>query len=172
MRVAIGLGSSMGPRQATLERAVLRLSTRDMRLLAVSRWYRSAPMAGGAARGWFLNGVALFDSTLSGPEILDRCRELEAAAERRRALHWADRPLDLDVLAIEGWTSNSPELTVPHPGILERAFVWLPLREVWPDAIQGLRDAPARPVGLVATGIMPHHRERPAPAIADAREIA
>ncbi len=115
-------------------------------------------MRGGSARGWFLNGVALFESSMEPMQVLGRCRQLEEAAGRRRALHWADRPLDLDVLAVEGWRSSDPALTVPHPGIAARPFVYQPLREVWPDAIEGLSDLPGHPAGIVAVGVFAPRR--------------
>jgi 2-amino-4-hydroxy-6-hydroxymethyldihydropteridine diphosphokinase len=91
-------------------------------------------MAGGTARNAFLNGVALFESVLSVRAVLARCQALEQAAGRRRARHWGDRPLDLDVLIVEGVLSDAPGLMVPHPAIRLRPFVLLPLLEVWPDA--------------------------------------
>lgn len=165
MKVAIGLGASLGDRRRTLERTVARLAVRPgFSLLAVSRWYRSPPMRGGTANGWFLNGVALFDVALTPWEVLDACRALEDDAGRRRARYWGDRPLDLDVLLAEGWSSDHPALTVPHPGIAQRPFVAIPLREAWPDA-----PAPAWPrsqhPGIVAVGAS----LRPTPRVPSAR---
>ena len=91
-------------------------------------------MRGGTARGWFLNAVALFETTLSPDDVLARCRALEADAGRRRARFWGDRPLDLDVLLFEGVVTPGPRLALPHPGIPSRAFVLAQLVEVWPDA--------------------------------------
>jgi 2-amino-4-hydroxy-6-hydroxymethyldihydropteridine diphosphokinase len=104
-------------------------------LLRMSRLWMSPPMRGGTARGWFLNAVALFDSQLSTHQLLDRCVLLEDQAGRRRATHWGDRTLDLDVLMAEDMISEDPELALPHPGIAQRHFVLSPLLEVWPDAV-------------------------------------
>lgn len=101
----------------------------------MSRWYKSPPLRGGAARNWFLNGVALYRVTLPLPELLRRCQALEEAAGRRRARHWGDRPLDLDLIHAEGVVSDAPGLRLPHPAIASRPFVLFPLREVWPDAV-------------------------------------
>jgi 2-amino-4-hydroxy-6-hydroxymethyldihydropteridine diphosphokinase len=105
-------------------------------------------MAGGTARNWFLNAVALFETTLTPGEVLDRCVELERRAGRRRARHWMDRPLDLDLLLAEGIVLDSARLVLPHPAVATRAFVLGPLLSVWPDALDprtGRRwaDAPA-----------------------------
>jgi 2-amino-4-hydroxy-6-hydroxymethyldihydropteridine diphosphokinase len=145
--VAIGLGSSLGDRRRMLDRTVALLSrTPGFTLVSVSRWYRSAPMPGGTATGWFLNGVAVFRCERSPHEILDVCRALEARAGRRRARHWADRTLDLDVLHVEGVRSADADLTLPHPGVAERAFVWWPLLEAWPEVASSLggTSTPAR----------------------------
>lgn len=166
LRIAIGLGSSLGDRRGTLERTLRELdATVGLTLLRVSRWYRTPPMRGGSARGWFLNGVALYECALKPGEVLARCRELEERAGRRRARFWGDRTLDLDVLVVEGVRSDDPELTLPHPGIPNRPFVLLPLAEAWPDAIdartgQRYRDLPVPsgprpvPVGVVASRLV------------------
>ncbi len=149
MRVAIALGSSLGDRSAHLELAVLRLSRRGMRFLRGSSVVLTPPMRGGTARGWFLNAVALFETALTPGEVLDRCRELEALAGRRRARFWGDRTLDLDVLLCDDRLSDDPELRLPHPAVAERPFFLGPLLEVWRDAIdprdgRPLRDATPR----------------------------
>ncbi len=135
MRAAIALGSSLGPRRRILERAVQQLAaTPGIRVERVSRWWRTPPMRGGTARGWFLNGAVRIETSLSPDELLHRCVALEAASGRRRARHWGDRTLDLDLLHVEGVTADGPHLVLPHPGIAKRRFVLLPLLEVWPDA--------------------------------------
>lgn len=135
-RVAIGLGSSLGDRRATLERTLVQLDLiPGLQLLRASRWYRTPPLRGGTATGWFLNGVGVFSSSLSPHQLLDRCRSLEDGAGRRRSRFWGDRTLDLDVILVEGLAIDDLDLTVPHPALPHRAFVLGPLIEVWPDAV-------------------------------------
>jgi 2-amino-4-hydroxy-6-hydroxymethyldihydropteridine diphosphokinase len=135
MKTAIGLGSSLGNRRRQLQRAVNALDrTAGLTILRGSRWYRTPPMAGGSATGWFLNGVVLLESMLDPHEVLRRCRELESGAGRRRSKHWGDRALDLDVLLVEGVVRQNEDLVLPHPGIASRSFVLRPLLEVWPTA--------------------------------------
>lgn len=162
MIVAVGLGSSLGDRRAILERTVQRLRARPgVRVERVSRWYRTPPMRGGTARGWFLNGVALLEVDLPVDVLLAWFRELEHDAGRRRTRFWSDRPLDLDILLADDLVREDPLLTVPHPGIARRPFVLVPLLEVWPDArdprsgqrLSELGPAPGPrpvPVGVVA----------------------
>ena len=136
MRIAVGLGASIGRRRAALELALASLSSGpNIELLRTSKWYRTPPMNGGSARGWFVNGVALFACEIDPPTLLERCRRLERRMGRRRGQHWGDRPLDLDLLLAEGVISDDTDLTLPHPGIASRRFVLSPLLEVWPDAL-------------------------------------
>ncbi|MCO4746472.1 MAG: 2-amino-4-hydroxy-6-hydroxymethyldihydropteridine diphosphokinase [Proteobacteria bacterium] len=132
---AIGLGSSLGDRHAWLELAVRKLDARpDCTVLRTSRWVRTPPMRGGTARGWFLNGVVLIETTATPEALLHACRALEDDAARRRKGHWGDRTLDLDLLVVDGVTYDDPWLILPHPGIAGRPFVLDPLIEVWPEA--------------------------------------
>lgn len=135
MKLAIGLGSSLGDRRVTLELAWRRLASMPgMQFLRGSRWYHSPPLVGGTARNPFLNGVVLFECGIPLEDVLARCQALEQAFGRRRARYWGDRTLDLDLLLADGVVRDAPRLVLPHPAILSRPFVWRPLREVWPDA--------------------------------------
>ncbi len=120
-------------------------------------------MRGGTARGWFLNGVALLETSLSPLSLLDLCIALEAGAVRRRARFWGDRTLDLDVLLHTGAApgESAPRLVLPHPGIPHRSFVLRPLLEAWPGAtdpvtgrpwadLADLRGPDAVPCGVMA----------------------
>lgn len=136
MEVALGLGSSLGDRMGHLTVAVRRLNAMpDIRVVRVSRLFRTPPMRGGTARGWFLNAVAKIDTQLPAQTLLDICRRLEEDAGRRRARFWGDRPLDLDILLFGDRVIETDRLSVPHPGIASRPFVHRPLAEVWPEAV-------------------------------------
>lgn len=143
MRVAIGLGSSLGDRRAQLELVVRMLdSTPGLRLIRGSRWYRTPPLRGGTARNWFLNGVAVFESDRAPQDLLAVCVALEQRFGRRRARRWGDRTIDLDLLLIDGVICQEPSLRVPHPAIASRPFVLLPLLEAWPDAVDPVSGRP------------------------------
>jgi 2-amino-4-hydroxy-6-hydroxymethyldihydropteridine diphosphokinase len=134
LKVAVALGSSLGDRRRILERALAHLDhTPGVCVLRVSRWVRTPPLPGGAARNWFLNGVALLESSLPPAELLVRCVALEEQAGRRRNVHWGDRTLDIDLLVAEGEPIRTDDLELPHPAIASRPFVLGPLVEVWPD---------------------------------------
>jgi 2-amino-4-hydroxy-6-hydroxymethyldihydropteridine diphosphokinase len=135
MKLAVALGSSLGDRRAQLERALVRLDhTPGVRVARVSRWVRTPPLAGGTACHWFLNGVALLETSLDPEAVLDVCVALEEEAGRRRARFWGDRTLDLDLVLSDGAPVSSDRLVLPHPALARRRFVLEPLLEVWPDA--------------------------------------
>jgi len=135
VRVAVGLGSNLGDRRSTLELVLCKLDAHPgLSVIRSSRWYRTPPMRGGTAHGWFLNGVTLLECTLPLETLLDVCIRMEAQAGRRPDRFWGDRPLDLDLLLAEGVVRDDPALTLPHPGVRTRPFVLVPLLEVWPDA--------------------------------------
>ncbi len=136
--VLIGLGANLshprhGGPEATLEAALMRLEGPELRVLACSRWYRSAPVPM-SDQPWFVNGVAALETTLAPAALLARLHELEGAFGRRRGRRNAARTLDLDLLDYRGRISapgEQPEL--PHPRLAGRAFVLLPLAEVAPN---------------------------------------
>jgi 2-amino-4-hydroxy-6-hydroxymethyldihydropteridine diphosphokinase len=91
-----------------------------------------------------------------GPQaLLARAQAIEQELGRRRAAEprWGPRPIDIDILAYDDLTLDTPGLTLPHPRLLERAFVLVPLAEIAPDRViagRRVRDALA---GLDTTGI-------------------
>jgi len=99
---------------------------------AVSPVYETDPV-GGVEQDAFLNIVVEVHTILSPSALLDRCQQLEAAAERVREVRWGPRTLDVDVVWIDGFTSNEPVLTVPHPRAHERNFVMVPLLDLDPS---------------------------------------
>jgi len=130
-RAFLGLGSNLGDRLRLLHDAVDAIPD----VVAVSRLYETAPVGGPSGQGPFLNIVVQLDTARSARDLLELCREREAAAQRERKERWGPRTLDVDVLWIEGVTVDDPDLIVPHPRMFERAFVLLPLRDLAPDLV-------------------------------------
>ena len=129
----IGLGSNEAdpPRQldAALD-AIAGLMGTQLRL--VSPRYVSAPF-GPVPQPDFLNGVAAVHTLMSPAELLQALHAIEAAQGRRRSIRWGPRTLDLDLLLHGDTRVDSPILTLPHPGILQRNFVLYPLRDIAPE---------------------------------------
>jgi 2-amino-4-hydroxy-6-hydroxymethyldihydropteridine diphosphokinase len=133
-RAFLGLGSNLGDRRAFLAGAVAELR-RGGDVVAVSPVYETAPIGGPAGQGPFLNVVVELDTADSPRRLLERCRDLEEAAERVRAERWGPRTLDADVLYVEGEAVDDEDLTVPHPRLWERRFVLAPLADLAPDLV-------------------------------------
>jgi 2-amino-4-hydroxy-6-hydroxymethyldihydropteridine diphosphokinase len=134
-RAVLSLGSNLGDRTAHLQKAVASLG-RTVR--AVSSIYRTPPW-GGVPQDDFYNIVVIAEDRVDGSaQWLDRCRELEQAADRQRPVRWGPRTLDVDVIAVEVHgqpvISDDPDLTLPHPRAAGRAFVLMPWAEVDPTA--------------------------------------
>lgn len=133
MRAVISAGSNMEDSRAHL--ASVRAHFAEV-LVAASSLYATAPW-GKTDQPDFLNQSLLIDAPLSPSQLLHQCQALEAAANRVRTERWGPRTLDVDVVDIEGYTSDDPVLTVPHPRAHLRAFVLAPWLELDPDAMLG-----------------------------------
>ena len=131
-RVVLGMGANLGDREAGL-RSGLRALPPEIRILGVSSVFRSDPV-GFEDQPEFWNVVVSGESTLEPHALLERVHAIEAALGRRRTFRNAPRTLDIDVLLYDDLVLSTPELTVPHPRMLERAFVLRPLVELLPDA--------------------------------------
>ena len=135
--IYLGLGSSLGNRAANLRDALNRLDAPDFRIGAVSSFYESPHL--GLKREdaerypAHLNCAAKAETSLAPPEVLQRIRDAENAGGRQRMEHWGPRTIDIDLLLYADLTLQSDELTLPHPGLMERAFVLRPLAEIAPD---------------------------------------
>lgn len=135
----IGLGANLpherfgGPRQ-TLEAALTELGRRGVRTVRLSPWYRTAPIPA-SDQPWFVNAVAEVASELSADALLAELHAVEAAFGRARTVPNAARPIDLDLLDFNGEiAAGGPgRATLPHPRLADRAFVLLPLADLWPD---------------------------------------
>jgi len=130
-RVHIGLGANLGDARATLEAARDALAALPgCTLVACSSWWRSAPLD--ASGPDFINGVVALDTTLSPLALLDALQAIERQHGRERPYRNAPRTLDLDLLLFGEQIITDSRLTVPHPRLLERAFVVYPLLEIAP----------------------------------------
>lgn len=131
-RAVLSIGSNLGDRLANLRVAVTGLA--DM-LNAVSSVYETKPW-GETDQPDFLNAV-LITEDLDTNEWgwLRLAKQLEFRAGRIRTQHWGPRTLDVDVVTVDGVTSDHPDLVLPHPGTWERATVLVPWLDIEPDAV-------------------------------------
>jgi 2-amino-4-hydroxy-6-hydroxymethyldihydropteridine diphosphokinase len=139
-RAYVGLGANIGPREATLLRAVdLIAVVPGVAVLELSSFRETEPV-GITDQPEFLNGALALDTTLSPRELLDALLAVERELGRVRidGERWGPRTIDLDLLLYGDETIDEPGLTVPHPRLHERSFALEPLAELDPDvAIPG-----------------------------------
>ena len=133
----LGLGSNLAdPAQqiAAAQAAIAALP--DSRLVACSSGYRSAAWGASTPQPDYINAVVAIDTTLSPLTLLRELHRIERAQGRvRSGERYAARTLDIDLLLYGDQQLATPELTVPHPRLHERAFVLLPLAELAPNLI-------------------------------------
>jgi 2-amino-4-hydroxy-6-hydroxymethyldihydropteridine diphosphokinase len=130
LRAFVGLGTNLGDREAHLRRAVASLPD----VTAVSPVYETDPV-GGPEQGAYLNAVVELATDRSPRDLLERCQELEADAERVRVERWGPRTLDADVLLVGDLVVDEPDLVVPHPRMWQRRFVLAPLADLAPELV-------------------------------------
>lgn len=145
-RVLIALGGNLGEVAANFERALGMIEALpDTHLVARSSTYRT-PAWGVTDQPAFLNAVVAVTTALTPHELLARLQDIERrlGRDRRGEVRFGPRPIDLDILAYDDLVVREPDLTLPHPGVFERAFVLVPLAEIAPDhEIMGVRVADA-----------------------------
>ncbi|AIQ44543.1 2-amino-4-hydroxy-6-hydroxymethyldihydropteridine pyrophosphokinase [Paenibacillus sp. FSL R7-0273] len=135
----IALGANLGNREATLKEALHRLDQHEaIKVLRCSRIYETEPV-GYLDQPQFLNMAAALRTTLAPEELLREMLEIENQLGRVRDIRYGPRTVDLDLLWVEGRSLDTPDLTLPHPRMMERAFVLVPLSDIVPqDDSQGL----------------------------------
>ena len=106
----------------------------ETRLVRGSSLYRNPP-AGYLDQPEFVNAVAEIETRLAPRDLLEQLLAIERAHGRVRDFPNGPRTLDLDILLYGERTVREPKLTIPHPRMVERAFVLVPLSEIAPDAV-------------------------------------
>ena len=122
MRAVLSIGSNMEDRRALLQTVFDEFAEETVATAPVL----ATPPWGVTDQDEFLNAVLIVDVDCTPLELLRRGQKLEEAAERVRVRHWGPRTLDVDIVQVDGVTSEDPELTLPHPYAHERAFVLVP----------------------------------------------
>jgi len=131
----VGVGTNLGDKRANIKEAIIRLGKiklTDVR--EVAPVYRTAPV-GYTEQDWFLNTVVKIKTLLSPRELLAELLGIEDRMGRKRVIRWGPRVIDLDLLLYGDRVVRESDLIVPHPRLVERAFVVVPLADLAPDLI-------------------------------------
>lgn len=151
--VYFSLGGNLGDPAAAMG-AALRMLDADpeVEVLAVSSLYRTPPW-GRVDQPDFLNVAAAVTTRLAPRALLDLCLEAERRLKRVRLERWGPRLIDIDILMFGDLVLDEPGLEIPHPRMLERAFVLAPLAEIAPSLVLAGKGVMDRLADLDATGI-------------------
>ena len=131
----IALGSNLDePRHQLLE-AIRRMRLRGFQIYSIAPFVETRPV-GFASEHLFLNSVVAVHTTVTPAELLAQLQEIECEMGRLHKSHdgiYSDRVIDLDILLYDRCVVTTPELTIPHPRMCERAFVLQPLSYIAPE---------------------------------------
>ena len=133
MLAYIGLGSNLNHPKQQIKDALIALdNTQDVNVVALSSLYQSPPVDG-SKQPDYLNAVCQIDTHLTALELLKVCQKIETQQHRVREKKWGARTIDLDIILYGAQVIASKQLVVPHPEMMNRAFVLVPLAEIEPN---------------------------------------
>lgn len=132
-KVYLGLGANLGDRHTNLIQALQYLRSRAQ-IEKVSSLYETKPV-GYLDQPDFLNLVCQVHTDLSPQELLSFLKQIEQRMGRQPTFRDGPRPIDIDILLYDDLVLETPELTIPHPRMANRAFVLVPLAEIAPDVV-------------------------------------
>ncbi|MGH7448662.1 MAG: 2-amino-4-hydroxy-6-hydroxymethyldihydropteridine diphosphokinase [Longimicrobiales bacterium] len=159
-RVLLGLGTNLGDRAANLRAAIQALSELGA-VDCVSRVYESEPY-GFSDQPRFLNMAVRLRTDLAPEALLRALKEREVRIGRAPTHRMGPRVIDIDILFYDDVQLDQPGLNIPHPGVMDRAFVLAPLLdldiglshpatgELLADRLNALNDTSLVPLGAAA----------------------
>ena len=132
--IYLGLGANLGDREANIRRAVELLGSRGITVIRLSPLYETEPW-GIVEQPRFLNAACSVETDIGPDVLLDLLKAIEAQLGRVSIIHWGPRTIDLDILLYGDVAISEPDLQVPHPQMLKRQFVLVPLAEIAPGVL-------------------------------------
>lgn len=147
--VLIALGGNVGDVRGTFRKAISNICGMTQAVLIARSSDYTTPPWGVEQQDAFINAAIEIETALDPHALLFTLHKIEKRFGRDRAheTRWGPRTLDLDLLAYGDEALETPDLTLPHPRMFERAFVLVPLAEIAPDRVIGgrtVRDALAK----------------------------
>lgn len=132
MLAYIGLGSNLDTPKNQISKALSALDqAKGVELIQTSSFYRSNPLLDIPGPD-YLNIVCKIDTNLEALELLSLCQHIENKQHRVRDVRWGSRTIDLDILLFGDAIYESERLIIPHPEMINRSFVLVPLYEIEP----------------------------------------
>jgi 2-amino-4-hydroxy-6-hydroxymethyldihydropteridine diphosphokinase len=131
--IYLALGSNLDDRRANLRTAIVSLPP-AVTVLVESPVYETPPW-GVTDQPPFLNMALKAVTSLAPPDLLAYLKKIETRLGRTPSIRYGPRKIDMDILFYDDLVLDTPELTIPHPRLHERAFVLVPLVDLEPDFI-------------------------------------
>jgi len=129
----LGLGSNIGDRRAHLADAVATLPAHGVAVIASSSVYETEPVGLVLHQREFYNACLRIETDHDPEDLLSACKDVERSLGREAGgQRHGPRPIDVDVLLLNGFEYGSDRLTLPHPEVTSRRFVLVPLLELEP----------------------------------------
>ncbi|WP_190600754.1 2-amino-4-hydroxy-6-hydroxymethyldihydropteridine diphosphokinase [Candidatus Vesicomyidisocius sp. SY067_SCS001] len=133
MLAYIGLGSNLNHPKKQIKNALIALnSTKGIKVDGLSNMYQSKPIDG-SKQPDYINAMCQVDTHLTALELLHVCQDIEIKQHRVREKKWSARTIDLDIIIYGMQVIVSRQLIIPHPKMMNRAFVLVPLAEIEPN---------------------------------------
>ncbi len=130
----LSLGSNLGNRFQNIQSAITSIKNLSKtKVIKVSNYYETEPFGVPDKQNKYINCCVKIDTLLSPQELLKKCMQIELSLGRTREYRFCPRTIDIDILIYENKIIDEPNLTLPHPRMLERAFVLKPLLEIYKD---------------------------------------
>ena len=136
--VYLGIGSNLGNRRKNIETAIRLLRKNRVNVLKISTLIETDPVGGPKDQRKFLNGALKGETEIAPEELLSCLKKIEHHLGRTKTVRNGPRPIDLDILLYNHREVQTPQLTIPHPRMLERDFVMQPLKEIDPELVKEL----------------------------------
>ncbi|MCA9400074.1 MAG: 2-amino-4-hydroxy-6-hydroxymethyldihydropteridine diphosphokinase [Candidatus Omnitrophica bacterium] len=134
--VYIAFGSNTGNRRQYINRALKLLNTHPCKLIKTSRILETDPESSLKHQQNFLNGVCQIQTDASPFQLLAVLQHIEKILNRERIIINGPRTIDLDILLYGDYHIVTKTLTIPHPRMLNRDFVMIPLKEIAPHKVR------------------------------------
>lgn len=127
----LSLGSNLGDRILNLQQALESIKRiPETNLLKISNFYETEPFGVETTQNKYINCCIKISTQLSPEILMGCCLGIESAMKRVREYKFSPRTIDIDILAYGKETKNEKNLVLPHPEMLKRAFVLVPLEEI------------------------------------------
>jgi 2-amino-4-hydroxy-6-hydroxymethyldihydropteridine diphosphokinase len=134
-KIFLGIGSNLGDRLEIIDKAKIMIEESIGKIVVCSSVYRTEPW-GFESKDEFLNMVLCLETELSASGVLGRILMIESQLGRLRSeKKYSSRNIDIDILFFGNEVVNEDSLKVPHPHLVERKFVLVPLAEIAPAFI-------------------------------------